>query len=214
MSLAQGGYAILIFGMKEEFTGMGERKFVSSKDYNKDLAKSLQFGYTIAQWIMAIAITTLGAISLLVAGVLSMWGGAWVHVVCAAEFTILLVVGLAGGLIPKGDYPIHMIGEELAQVDDWHENLRSLYRKPWLNFLPDMFGLLPALFLFAVANVLIYRYWRFDFSVELLMFGNCVLLGLSVAMIPLVCGMAHVEVKKQIGENEALKPKQKPNSLQ
>jgi hypothetical protein len=191
---------------------MKQKGYVAPTGYNKDSAKTHQLVYTIAQWVMAVIVIGVGAIALLVAGVFTLWSSAWQLTVCAAEFVVLLMVGLAGGLIPKGDYPIHTIGEELLQQGDWHEHLRSLYRKKWLNFLPDIFGLLPAFFLFCVANTMIYNAWRYDFPVWLVMFWNIVLLALAVGMIPLVSGMAHAEVQQQVLENDKLRLKEQRQS--
>lgn len=187
-----------------------ERRYVSpANNFNKDLAKVQQQIYTIAQWLMSIAIIFGAATSLFASGILSAWSNMWMLSVAAAEFAVMLVIGLLGGLLPKADVPIHTIGEELWQVGDWHENLRSLDRKKWLNVLPDIFGLSTGVFLFVVANLLIVQQWRSPFPVWIVVTVNCILLVLAAAMIPISCAAAHREVEQQVKINENLSPNKK-----
>ncbi len=182
---------------------------VEPNKFNFDLAKDHQLRHTHMQWILAVIVVCIMAAAVMLGAVFTLWPNAQLAAFTSAEFGVLIFAGLLGGLIPKADYPIHVLGEEMLQLGDYHEHLRSLHRKQWLNFLPDVVGLLPAgLFLAIIANVIISRVWMFSFSVDWIFLVNGILLVASAVMIPLVCAKGHEEVKEQVRKNNTLPKKE------
>lgn len=205
MSLAWGRRCYILGNFTGE-TVMREKEYVSSRNnFNKDLAKSQIHNFTIVQWLVSIVVVLASAVSLLVAGFIGVWSNVWWLSVIAAEFSVMLIIGLIGGPLNKADGSIHTLGEELYQAGDWHENLRSLYRKKWLNVVPDIFALLPGLFLFVCATILIVDKWRHWFPVTYIVIGNCALLLFAIIMMPITCSHARDEVKKQVEMNDKMK---------
>ncbi len=193
---------------------MKEKEHVSPRgNLNKDLAKSQIHNFTIIQWLVSIVVVLASAVSLLVAGFISVWSNVWWLSVIAAEFSVMLIIGLIGGPLTKADVSIHTLGEELYQTGDWHENLRFLYRKKWLNVVPDLFALVPGFFLFVCANILIVDKWRHWFPVTYIVIGNCVLLLSTIIIMPIMCDREHDEVKKQVEMNDRMKPIKEPVHL-
>lgn len=188
--------------------GVKEKEYVSPRNnFNRDWAKTQIHQLTTMQWLISIALVLASAVSLLIAGIIGVWSNIWWMSVIAAEFSAMLIAGLIGGPLTKADVSIHTLSEELCQTGDWHENLRSLYRKKWLNVVPDLSALLPGLFLFVCANIFIVDKWRHWFPVTCIVIGNGVLLLFAIIMMPVMCDRARKEVRKQIEMNEKMNPR-------
>lgn len=190
---------------KDKNQKVEHRTVGSLNNFDKESAKWRQFGYTIMQWILSVVVIIFAGICANRAYEMSTVPALRYGSQFVAEFSVLLVIGLAGGMIPKADYPIHTIGRELWHVRDWHENLRSLYRKKWLNVVPDIFGLLAGLFIFCFSNLTIWHKWNFLVPASLVILMNCVLLLVAVAMIPASCEEAKKEVDEQVKINQSLR---------
>lgn len=160
--------------------------------------KSKQFGYNILQIVLSVVVIAMAAITLLVAYLMTMVPRLEPGSQFAALLAAWLTIGLTGGLIPKCDVPIHTIAEELLWENDKHEELRSLWRMNFLNFIPDIMGLLPGLLIFALANFIILFHWNTLISSVIIVAVNITLLIIAIVSVPAFCALAHSEVQAQL----------------
>jgi hypothetical protein len=160
--------------------------------------KSKQFGYNALQIVLSVVVVTIAAVTLLVAYLMTTVPQLEYGSQFAALFSAWLTIALSGGLIPKCDVPIHTIAEELLLEEDKHEEMRDLFRYNFLNFVPDIFGLLPGLLIFILANSIIGYHWSLWALTPAVVIGfNIALLLVAIASIPIFCSLAHSEVQAQ-----------------
>jgi hypothetical protein len=172
------------------------------------------FLYTILQLTMAYLVS-LTAAAFCVGGYImgsfkqTHYGSQFMPILAA-----LFIIGLVGGLIPKGDYAIHGNAELLFRSGDAGQMLRKKYRLLWLTAAMDALGLLPALGVFLWSILQIWHRWNFWFiPAGLVIIVLCTLLIVAVWMIPQSCRVARSEVAKQIEIYEA-EEKERPYSIE
>ncbi len=168
-------------------------KYFDPKEENRKITI-----FTVMQICMALVITIVAASANCISLVLSSFAQTRNGAQFVSEFSALLIIGIVGGLIPKGDYVIHTAAAELAYQGETHSKLRKLLHFGWLNALHDVFGLLPLLFVFLWSNLQVWRFWNFMVPAPAMIAINFLLAICGVILIPKTCELAHKEVSEQV----------------